>query len=566
MLFAIFAFSGLYLWQLWQHDQQQKLAQPVTHGAAIPSAPSAPTTPTDIPTPDTTALAAPANKPAAESVPATAAADSITPALPAIKITTDLYIAEIDPVGGAITQMALLKQPDALDKTKPYYALQKDGERTFVAQAGLTGEGMPNHRTTYEVLTTQRELKDGEKSFDLRLGATAANGDRVEQILTFHRDSYVIDVTFKITNTAATAVTPYAYFQFTRDTKEAVKRGSMTPKSYTGPVIFNETDKFKKVDFDELDKLAADPSRKAPYTSTNNNGWVAMIEHYFVTAWALPDRNTIQREFYARKIGDGLYSAGMLLPVGSIAAGTSAEVTVPMYAGPQDQDVLKALAKDLNRVVDYGMFTVLAAPMFWLLNFFHNLIGNWGWSIIAMTFLIRIVFYPLNAAAARSMAKMRVVAPRLKALQEQFKDDKQQLQIKMMEMYRQEKINPLGGCLPILIQMPFFIALYWVLLSAAELRYAPWLGWITDLSAPDPWYILPVVYAVSAFLQMKLSPMPITDPMQARMMKMMPVVFSILFIFFPSGLVLYWLVSNLLQIAQQWHVNRMLEREAAAKA
>ncbi len=238
---------------------------------------------------------------------------------------------------------------------------------------------------------------------------------------------------------------------------------------------------------------------------------------------------------------------------------------MPLYAGPQEQDTLKGIAKDLNRVVDYGMFTVIAAPMFWLLNFLHSLIGNWGWAIIAMTVIIRLVFFPLNAAAARSMAKMRVVAPKLKALQEQFKEDKQQLQLKMMEMYKQEKINPLGGCLPILVQMPFFIALYWVLLSAAELRYAPWLGWITDLSAPDPYFILPALYALSAFLQMKLSPTPVTDPMQARMLQLMPVMFAVLFIFFPSGLVLYWFVGNLFQIGQQWHMNRLLEREASTK-
>lgn len=562
-MFAVFAFSGLYLWQAWQHEQQLKHPQPTTQSATGTTATKAASATPDVPTTESAAPAA--DKVPANGVPTTTAVSN-APTLPTVKISTALYTAEIDPVGGVITQMALLKQPDALDKTKPYYALQKNSERMFVAQSGLTGEGMPNHRTTYEVLSTQRELKEGEKSFDLRLGATAANGEHVEQILTFHRDSYVIDVAFKVTNTSTAAISPYAYFQFTRDAKESVKRSSMAPKSYTGPVIFDEADKFKKVGFDELDKNAADPTRKLSFTPSNDNGWVAMIEHYFVTAWALPDSNTTQREFYARKTGDGLYSAGMLLPMGTIAPGASAEVTVPMYAGPQEQDVLKGLAKDLNRVVDYGIFTVIAAPMFWLLKFLHNLIGNWGWSIIAMTFLIRLVFYPLNAAAARSMAKMKVVAPKLKELQAQFKDDKQQLQAKMMEMYKQEKINPLGGCLPILIQMPFFIALYWVLLSAAELRYAPWLGWITDLSAPDPWYLLPVLYAISAFLQMKLSPTPISDPTQARMMQMMPVVFSILFIFFPSGLVLYWLVSNLLQILQQWHVNRMLEKERHAAA
>ena len=564
-MFAVFAFSGLYLWQSWEHEQQLKHPQPTTQGAASTQATNAtPKTP-DVPTAESSAPAA--DKVPSNSVPTAAA--STTPSLPPVKISTDLYTAEIDPVGGVITQMALLKQPDALDKTKPYYVLQKNSERLFVAQSGLIGEGMPNHWTTYEVLSAQRDLKEGEKSFDLHLGATAANGDHVEQILTFHRDSYVIDVTFKITNTSAAAISPYAYFQFTRDTKESVKRSSMAPKSYTGPVINNAVDNFKKVGFDELDKIAADPAtHKLPFTASNDNGWVAMIEHYFVTAWALPDSNTSQREFYANKnkTGEGLYSAGMKLSMGDIAPGASAEISVPMYAGPQEQDVLKGLAKDLNRVVDYGVFTVIAAPMFWLLKFLHRMIDNWGWSIIAMTFLIRLVFYPLNAAAARSMAKMRVVAPKLKELQEQFKDDKQQLQAKMMEMYRQEKINPLGGCLPILIQMPFFIALYWVLLSAAELRYAPWLGWISDLSAPDPFFILPVLYAISAFLQMKLSPTPISDPTQARMMQMMPVVFSILFIFFPSGLVLYWLVSNLLQILQQWHVNRMLEKERHAAA
>jgi len=236
---------------------------------------------------------------------------------------------------------------------------------------------------------------------------------------------------------------------------------------------------------------------------------------------------------------------------------------VRLHAGPQEQDVIGALAPGFDLVVDYGIFTVLAAPLFWLLKWLHGIIGNWGWAIVVMTILIKLAFYPLNAAAARSMAKMKIVGPKMKALQEQYKDDKQQLQIRMMELYKQEKINPLGGCLPILVQIPFFIALYWVLLSAVELRYAPWIGYIRDLSAPDPYFVLPVVYAITAYLQVKLSPTPITDPTQARIMQIMPVAFSVLFIFFPAGLVLYWLVNNTLQIGQQWHVNRMLEKEQA---
>jgi len=247
-----------------------------------------------------------------------------------------------------------------------------------------------------------------------------------------------------------------------------------------------------------------------------------------------------------------------------IAPGATGEIKVPLYVGPQEQDTLAKLAKGLDLVVDYGIFTVLAAPLFWLLKWLHGLVHNWGWAIVLLTIIIKSAFYPLNHASARSMAKMKVIAPKLKALQEQYANDKQQLQMKMMEMYKTEKINPLGGCLPIVVQIPVFIALYWVLLSAVELRHAPWIGWIHDLSAPDPYFVLPVVYAITAYLQVKLSPTPIQDPVQAKVMQIMPIAFSVMFIFFPSGLVLYWLINNSLQIFQQWHMNRVLEREAAA--
>jgi YidC/Oxa1 family membrane protein insertase len=351
----------------------------------------------------------------------------------------------------------------------------------------------------------------------------------------------------------------------TRDTTTALPQSSWTPVAYTGPVVYNEIDKFKKVEFGEIDKLAADAKRKPPFTAKTDNGWVAMIEHYFVNAW-LPGQDKREREFYTRKLDNGLYAAGVILPMAPIAPGAAATIKVPLYAGPQEQDVIGKLAPGFDLVVDYGIFTVLAAPLFWLLKWLHGLIGNWGWAIIVMTIMIKGAFYPLNAAAARSMAKMKIVGPKLKALQEQYANDKQQLQMKMMELYKKEKINPLGGCLPILVQIPVFIALYWVLLSAVELRYAPWLGWIKDLSAPDPWFILPVLYAITAYLQVKLSPTPITDPVQAKVMQIMPIAFSVLFIFFPSGLVLYWLVNNTLQIGQQWHVNRMLEKEAEVAA
>ncbi|HSQ80614.1 MAG TPA: membrane protein insertase YidC, partial [Casimicrobiaceae bacterium] len=305
-----------------------------------------------------------------------------------------------------------------------------------------------------------------------------------------------------------------------------------------------------------------------PYTQTTDNGWVGMVEHYFVVAWLPPETPKIERRYYTTKLDNGLYTAGVRYAEGTIAPGATGAIRASLYAGPQDQEVLSKLAPGLNLVVDYGIFTIIAEPLFLLLKFLHKLIGNWGFAIIVMTIMIKSVFYPLNATSARSMAKMKLVAPKMKALQEQYANDKQQLQMKMMELYKQEKINPLGGCLPIVVQIPVFIALYWVLLSAVELRHAPWIGWIQDLSAPDPWFVLPVIYAITAYLQVRLSPTPISDPVQAKVMQIMPVAFSIMFLFFPSGLVLYWLVNNLLQIAQQWHVNRMLTREteqAAAK-
>ena len=541
ILFAIFSFSALFLWERWQAEQH-------------PPAPPAAKTATESPAPA-------ASKPAGSVTAPTAAVPSGTSG-PAsgerIEIKTDRYVADVDTLGGVITQLSLVDHRDTEDAARPYQLLQQNANRTFIAQSGLIGDGLPNHRTLWQALPGARELAPGADKLELKLAATAANGDKVVQTLTFHRASYLIDVSFELTNASSTAASPYAYFQFTRDTKTPVAQSSWAPSSYTGPVLYNEADKYKKIEFGDIDK------GKMKFTDKTDNGWIGMVEHYFVTAWLPPDSNKATREFYVKKLDNGLYADGVILPMGAIAPGSSASVTVPLYAGPQEQDVLKALAPGLDLVVDYGIFTVIAAPLFWLLKWLHGLLGNWGWAIIAMTILIKSAFYPLNHASARSMAKMKVVAPKMKALQEQYANDKQQLQMKMMELYKTEKINPLGGCLPILVQIPVFLALYWVLLSAVELRHAPWIGWIHDLSAPDPYWVLPIVYAVTAYLQVKLSPTPIQDPVQAKVMQIMPIAFSVMFIFFPSGLVLYWLINNTIQIFQQWHMNRVLTREAAA--
>ena len=533
ILFVVFSFSALLLWERWQAEHRPPAPPPsqAASKAAETPVPSA---------------AAPASAPGAPNVPvaeASTAAKGET-----IRIKTDRYVAEIDTLGGVIKEIELAEHKDTEQADKPYVLLQKNDNRTFVAQSGLIGEGLPNHHTLWQAQAGPRELQPGTDALQL----TLVSGN-VKQIFTFHRGSYLIDDAYEITNTASAPIAPSAYFQLARDNKPVGKQSWGAPTAYAGPVLYNDTDKYKKLDFGDIDKGKI--SIKAEKT---DNGWVGMVEHYFVVAWLPSDAKKIPREFYVNKL-DSLYYDGVKVPIGTIAPGATGKIDVPLYAGPQETDTLKTLANGLDLVVDYGVFTVIAAPLFLLLKWLHSLIGNWGWAIIAMTIIIKSAFYPLNHASARSMAKM-------KALQEQYASDKQQLQMKMMELYKTEKINPLGGCLPILVQIPVFIALYWVLLGAVELRHAPWFGWIHDLSAPDPYFVLPVVYAITAFLQVRLSPTPIQDPVQAKVMQIMPIAFSVLFIFFPSGLVLYWLVNNVLQIAQQWHMNRLLEREAAAKA
>jgi YidC/Oxa1 family membrane protein insertase len=545
ILVFIFSFSALFLWEHWQSEHRPALPPPAQSAPAATDTPSASAVPGAVP-------AAPVPGVPNASAPAAARGEIIP-------IKTDRFVAEVDTLGGVITQVALTLHRDTDNADKPYVLLQRNENRTFLAESGLIGEGMPNHHTLWQALPGPRELSPGADKFDLKLVATAPNGAKVTQTLTFHRGSYVIDVTYEVTNTGTAPLAPTAYFQLARDSKPTGVQSWGAPTAYTGPVLFNETDKFTKLSFSDIDK------GKAKFTDKTDNGWIGMVEHYFVAAWLPPDEGKTTREFYVNKI-DNLYYAGVKIPLGTIAPGATARASVPLFVGPQEQDTLESLAPGLDRVVDYGMLRLLAAPLFLLLKWLHSLLGNWGWAIIAMTVLIKSAFYPLNHASAKSMAKMKLVAPKMKALQEQYANDKQQLQLKMMELYKTEKINPLGGCLPILVQIPVFIALYWVLLSAVELRHAPWIGWIHDLSAPDPYFVLPVLYAITAYLQVKLSPTPIQDPVQAKVMQIMPIAFSVMFLFFPSGLVLYWLINNAIQIFQQWHMNRLLTREAAVAA
>jgi len=534
ILLLVFSFSLIMLWDAWQKHSQPK-STTATMAAASPAAASGGVVPT--PTlPAASASAVPAAIPTSLAV--------VAPRAASAKIKTDLYEADISSQGGDITRLELIRHPDADDKSKNFVLFDNGGKHVYLAQSGLTGDGVPNHKTNWKLAAGDQVLKDGEQQLEFRLEASTANGATLTKTYVFHRGSYRIDVRHE-----GAAPGAYAYYQITRDGKPAEgQQGSsmmMGVTTFTGPAVFTDAEKYQKVEFADILK------NKAKFATKADNGWLAMVQHYFVAAW-LPPAGT-PREFYMDKVGDDLFRAGVKLPVGP--DGKSA---VSLYAGPQEQDKLEKIAPGLDLVVDYGWLTVIAAPLFWVLAAIHKLVGNWGWAIMGLTLLLKLAFFPLSAASYKSMAKMRVLTPKLVKLKETYGDDKQRLNQEMMAMYKREKVNPLGGCLPVLVQIPVFIALYWVLLGTVEMRNAPWLGWITDLSVMDPYYVLPLIMGATMFIQTKLNPTP-PDPIQAKIMLYMPIVFTFMFLWFPAGLVLYWTVNNILSIAQQWHITRLVE-------
>jgi YidC/Oxa1 family membrane protein insertase len=534
ILFFVFSFSLLLLWDSWQKEHRPPtptIAQQGTVQATVPS-PSVPAQAT----------------PAAQQKPG----DVIPPnaAAPAkhetVRVKTDNLIADIDLQGGDIVRLELLRQKDTLDEKVNFVVFAP--EHHYAAQSGLIGFGLPTHKTMYSSAAREYALTDGQDKLQVRLEAPGPEGVKTVKTLTFYRGSYVIDISHEIINGSAAPLAAHAYFQFLRDGASPAGDPKMV-NTYTGAAIYTEQEKFHKVPFSDLDK------DKASFPKSADNGWIAMLQHYFVSAW-LPKEGT-QREFYAKPLADKLYSVGVILPVPAIAPNASGSVSVSLYAGPQEQDALKEIAPGLNLTVDYGWLTVVAAPLFWLLQFLHRWVGNWGVAIILLTVLIKAVFFPLSAASYKSMAKMKLVTPRMTKLREQYGNDRARLNQAMMELYKTEKINPLGGCLPIVVQIPVFISLYWVLLASVELRHAPFYFWIHDLSAQDPYYVLPLLMMGSMLIQTKLNPVP-PDPVQAKVMMIMPFAFGVMFFFFPAGLVLYWLVNNILSIAQQWQITRMI--------
>lgn len=534
---------SLLLWEAWQNDYvrpQQAAEQVEQNTQAANTSPGAATNSAEMPD-----LPPQASMQSLPDVP-----ESSSPASSARKVhvKTDVMDVMIDLQGADIRQLDLLHYPVSSDKPDtPVTFLGDKQSHFFVTQSGLRSQtAAPTHYDVYRAQQNDYVLADGQDEIKVPFYWQSDDGLQVVKTYTFKRDSYVVDVDYKVLNNSAAAFSAYPYTQLNRN------RGQDSSKfiyTYTGAVFSNKENSYEKVKFDDLDDRAFD--------LTADNGWAAMLQHYFVAA-IIPAQDNQPKGFYARSINGTNYTAGIKLPALQVASGEQASADYQLYLGPKKHDRLEAAATNLGLTVDYGMLTIISEPLFWVMEWLHKLTGNWGWSIVLLTVLIKLAFFRLSATSYRSMAAMRKLTPKLSALKERYGDDKQKFNQKMMELYRTEKINPLGGCLPILVQMPVFLAFYWVLVESIELRQADFILWIHDLTAMDPYFVLPVLFGISMWFQQRLNPAP-QDPAQAMMMKIFPLVFTVFFAFFPSGLVLYWVVNNLLSIAQQWYITRKMD-------
>ncbi|HEY2256905.1 MAG TPA: membrane protein insertase YidC [Variovorax sp.] len=575
ILWVIFGFSLVLLWDQWQvYNGQKPTFLPFTKTAAPANPPVAPAATAN------GAAASPGNAvPAAAGAtgsalpaqgPATAVGEKVT-------ISTDVFKATIDGEGGTLSELQLIKYVDqtsngglietvrrlfglpvAQNEVRPVTLMENGSPATrYVAQTGLlntvdSGERFPNHLTLMTARSGPRELADGQNQLEVVFESQPVGGLKYVKTYVFQRGDYSIHVKHQIVNVSDKAQDPQLYLQFVRH--GTVPTSTMFgTNTFTGPAIYTAQKKFQKIAFADITK------GKVQLPDPAEDGWIAMVQHYFVSAWLLnqPGSDSVKREFRLADLGNNLFSVAMVLKLPEIAPGASQTIDSSLFAGPEEEKKLESLATGLELVKDYGIFAIISKPLYWLLNQLHGILGNWGWSIVALVVLLKAAFFWLNAKAYASMAKMKAINPKIMEMRERLKDKPQEMQQEMMRIYREEKVNPMGGCFPIVIQIPVFIALYWVLLSSVEMRHAPWILWIHDLSAPDPWFILPVVMTATSLFQTWLNPTP-PDPMQARLMWIMPLAFSVMFIFFPAGLVLYWITNNSLSIAQQWVINKRL--------
>lgn len=556
ILWVIFSMSLLLLWDSWQQSRGGQSmfgpsrpvpaeVTPATGSAAatgntaagVPSGQTTAAAGSTNAVPSATSSAAPStNAPLANQAAAGSQAQSV-------ELRNSLLSLSISTRGGVIRRAELLEHRDRVTDGNIILFESQTGN-TYLAQTGLINAPAGSQFATHH--TDMAVVRSSDNELVL---AAEAGGLRLERTYKLDPGSYLVDLSETVTNTGESTLQPVSYRQLTRDDHVPAGDDSFYIQTFVGPIMYTEEGKFQKIDFDDI----ADKS--AEHVKTAGDGWIGMMQHYFSSAWV--PRQGVARDYYTHSAGGGLYSIGVKEPLGTLDPGASVTTTSRLFIGPQDQNMLEKIAPGLDLTVDYGFLTVLCKPLYWLLDKLHSLVGNWGWAIVLLTLIIKTIFFPLQAASYKSMARMKAVAPRLQQMKEKFGDDRAKMNQAMMELYQKEKINPLGGCLPILVQIPVFISLYWVLLASVEMRDAPWIGWITDLQSPDPYYLLPLLMAISMFVQVKLNPTP-PDPVQAKVMMAMPIIFSVMFFFFPAGLVLYWLVNNLYSIAQQWVITRKI--------
>jgi YidC/Oxa1 family membrane protein insertase len=541
ILWVVFGFSLVMLWDQWQLHNGNK---PTFFPTATPPVVATDSSQTnDTPNPVATQTIA--------SLPADSAPDANQTKAETVDIQTNLLKLRFDTQGASLIYAELLKHKDVLRPGSNVTLFDNSRERVYLAQTGLVGGpagvSWPTHKSPMR-LTSPSNFMDGEDSLVLRFESETLGGVKLIKSYTVNKNSYVLSVQHEILNQSGETVSPQIYVQLVRDGNK-LEGESAFYSTFTGPAVFTNSKKYQKIEFSDIEKDNADFEKKSDL------GFVAMVQHYFASAWLMDDAQ--MRDLYARKIDTNLYSVGMVAPLPALANESKQIHQTRLFVGPQEEKLLEGLYPGLELVKDYGWLTILAKPLYWLLDALYSYIGNWGWSIVALVVVLKIAFYWLNSQAYKSMGKMKAINPKIMEMRERLKDNPQQMQMEMMKIYREEKVNPLGGCLPIAVQIPFFIALYWVLLSSVEMRNAPWVGWVQDLAAPDPWFILPLLMTLTSLLQTWLNPTP-PDPLQAKLMWMMPLAFSVMFFFFPSGLVLYWLSNNILSIAQQWMINKQL--------
>jgi YidC/Oxa1 family membrane protein insertase len=539
------------IWIEWQKDYGPRPQDPApTSTSGLPAA-QAPST---------------ADIPGAADIPAVRQTTG-TPSLPEatqgaetvewVTVTTDVLEVRLDPRGATAAEARLLQYPVDLEQPETKFTLlSADPARLFLAQSGLLShQDAPNHNSTFGTDKREWRLDSGQESLQVPFTWRSDSGVEVTKTYVFRRGDYVIDVSLEVTNNSPENWAGSRYDQLQRTVAGDEDSGGFTnPESYSffGIGFYNPEDKFEKIAFDDVDG--------ENYKRTTREGWLAMIQHYFFGAWIPPiDDETTYTALSVSEAGSWpRYIARAVSPSQQVAPGGSAEFSGRLYVGPKLQDNLPDIAPGLEYTVNYGIFTVFSKPLFWLLDKIHAFTGNWGWAIVLLTVLIKLAFFKLTEAQYRSTARMRKLQPRIEQLKERYGDDRQRMSQAMMEMYKKEKVNPLGGCLPILVQIPIFIALYWVLLESVELRQAPFILWIDNLSVRDPYFILPLLNAAFMFATQKLTPMVGMDPLQQKMMQMMPLIFSVMFAFFPAGLVLYWATNAGLSLAQQYYITRKI--------